>query len=67
MLIYLIIVFILFLVAFISFSVMAFYHLRRFGFVGDLTKPVMFVYSVIAILIIAISILLLIANNVGGN
>lgn len=57
----LLICYFIFLLGFIAFSASGIYHLWRFGYVGDLTKPAMIFYiaisiSVIIITIIAISI-----------
>ncbi len=44
--IYLVLVYLLFLVAFGVFSYFAIYHLWRFGFVGDATRTMIVVYLV---------------------
>jgi uncharacterized membrane protein len=50
--IFLLICYFVFLVGFIVFSASGLYHLWRFGYVGDLTKPVMVVYIIVAVSII---------------
>jgi hypothetical protein len=57
----LLISYILFLVGFVIYSFSGIYHLWRFGYVGDLTKPAIFIYifisaSVITLSFIAISL-----------
>ncbi len=56
---FILIVYIIFLLGFIVYSSVGIYHLLRFGYVGDLTKPVIVIYSTIAIIIIVISIILI--------
>lgn len=58
MLIILIVYFAL-LVAFIIFSVAAVYHLNRFGYVGDLTRPIMVIYIMLSIIVITTTLILI--------
>lgn len=51
----LIIIYGLFIIAFVIFSVVGIYHLRRFGYAGDLTKPAIFLYSLLSVLAIIVS------------
>lgn len=55
----LLIVYFILLIAFIIFSVAAIYHLNRFGYVGDLTRPVIAIYIVISIIVIAVTLVLI--------
>ncbi len=57
--VYILTAYIIFLLAFIIYSAVGIYHLWRFGYVGDLTKPVVITYSVLALLIIIMSIILI--------
>jgi len=49
----LIIVFVICLLAFGIFSWAGLYHLWRYGYVGDMTKPVIITYSVLSLAVIA--------------
>lgn len=49
-----------FLIGYVLFSWAGFYHLWRFGYKGDLSKMVIFVYIILSIVIIALTIFLLI-------
>ena len=51
----LLISYIIFLLAFIVYSAAGIYHLRRFGYVGDLTKPVTAIYIIVSIAVIVIT------------
>ncbi len=57
--IFVLVFYILYLLAFIAFSAMGIYHLWRFGYIGDLTKPVIITYSTISIIIIIFSIVVI--------
>jgi hypothetical protein len=57
--IYLLVAYIIFLVGFVIYSTAGIYHLWRFGYVGDLTKPAIIIYLVISSVIITFSILIL--------
>jgi cytochrome c oxidase subunit IV len=52
---YAILVYVLVVVGFGIFSALCIYHLRRFGYAGDLTKPVILIYSVVSVAIIVAS------------
>ena len=58
MLIFLI-VYIVYVLGFIGYSLLGLYHLYRYGYIGDLTKPIMVVYSIAAIGVIFLSIILI--------
>lgn len=60
---YLLLVYILFLIGYLIYSVMAIYHLRRFGYVGDLTKTAIIVYLIASVVIISFSIILISTRN----
>ena len=57
--VFVLVAYIIFLIGFIIYSAIGIYHLWRFGYVGDLTKPAVVIYSVLAIIIIIISIVLI--------
>ncbi|OQA04596.1 MAG: hypothetical protein BWY68_00209 [bacterium ADurb.Bin400] len=63
---YFLIFYLIFLLGFLIYSIAAIYHLWRFGYVGDLTKPAIAVYTALSILIVA-STLLYIAIRLIGN
>ena len=46
-----------FLLVFIVFSIAGIYHLRRFGYVGDLTQPIIIIYIIISIVVIVFTII----------
>jgi len=54
--IYLLIIYIIALIAFGIYSFFGIYHLWRFGYIGDLTKPAIIIYIIIALLAIGVSI-----------
>jgi len=56
-------VYIGFLVLYAIYSAMAIYHLRRFGYVGDLTKSVSVVYILLSVMVIVFSIILITTRN----
>lgn len=53
----------LFLVGFIVYSVLGVYHLWRFGYIGDLTKPVITAYIVISSIVILFSIVIILTRQ----
>jgi len=55
--IYLLTIYILFIVIYAVYSALAIYHLWRFGYVGDLTKPAILYYLIISAIIIIVSII----------
>lgn len=57
--VYILFAYIVFLVGFVVYSAIGIYHLWRFGYVGDLTKPAIVIYSILVLLIIIISIILI--------
>lgn len=42
---------------------MAIYHLKRFGYVGDLTKAAIIVYTIISTIIIVSSFILIVTRS----
>lgn len=56
---YLLVIYILYVILFLIFSVLGLYHLYRYGYIGDLTKPVIASYIIIAISLILLSIVLI--------
>lgn len=48
----LIIFFIIYILGFGIFSWAGLYHLWKYGYVGDMTKPVIFIYSILSLLVI---------------
>jgi len=46
-----------FLVGFAIFSASGLYHLWRFGYVGDLTKPAIIIYLISSIAVIVITVI----------
>lgn len=46
--IYLVVLYILIVLFFAAYSMVGIYHLWRFGYVGDLTRPFAIVYSIVA-------------------
>lgn len=59
---YIILAYIIFLILFVLYSTAAIYHLWRFGYVGDLTKPVMVAYIILSSLVIMSTIVLIITT-----
>lgn len=57
--IYILLIYFLLLAGYAIFSIAAIYHLNRFGYVGDLTKPVIILYSILSISVIIISLVLI--------
>ena len=53
---YVLLFYILFLALFAVYSFVAIYHLYRFGYIGDLTKPAIFFYLTIVLIIIALTL-----------
>ncbi|MCX6808385.1 MAG: hypothetical protein NTW50_01840 [Candidatus Berkelbacteria bacterium] len=62
----LVISYLVFLVLYLLFSAAGIYHLWRFGYSGDLSKFIIFTYSIISIIIIVASFVFLGFNFFGG-
>jgi len=62
----LLIIYLLFLVGFIVFSILGLYHLWRYGFQGDMCKIVMITYSIVSGLIIFFSLMIILTLNWSG-
>lgn len=60
---YFLILYFIFLIGFVIFSVAGMYHLWRFGYVGDLTKPALIVYVVLSSIVIIVSIILILTHS----
>lgn len=58
--VYLITFYSVFIIAFLVFSVAGIYHLNRYGYAGDLSKPMIVLYSIVSLSIIAVSFVLII-------
>ena len=54
------------LIAFLIFSAVMFYHIRRYSMVGDYSKRVFVVYYSIGIILIIISLILIIINHIAS-
>ncbi len=57
--IFLLTIYFIFLVAYFIYSVIGIYHLWRFGYVGDLTKPVIIFYIAVSAMVIVFSLILI--------
>jgi hypothetical protein len=57
--IYILFLYFAFVLVYIVFSIIAIYHLLRFGYVGDLTKPVILTYIFISTIIIVTTLTLI--------
>ena len=44
--------YIVFIIGFSAFSIVGIYHLNRYGYAGDMSRPVVIGYSILALLII---------------
>ncbi|OQB05917.1 MAG: hypothetical protein BWY19_00696 [bacterium ADurb.Bin212] len=55
--------YIFYLIAFIVYSALGVYHLWRFGYIGDLTKPVITAYIVISAIVILFSIVIILTRQ----
>lgn len=55
--IYAIIGYIVFILIFLIFSASGIYHLKRYGYAGDLSRPVIILYTVVALCIIVSSLI----------
>lgn len=52
------------LIAFLIFSAVMFYHIRRYSMVGDYSKRVFIVYYSVGIILIVVSLVLVIINHI---
>lgn len=53
---FILLIYVLIVIAYAIYSVLGIYHLWRFGYIGDLTKPVIIVYISISLLMILFSV-----------
>ena len=56
---YLLFIYLIFILVFSVYSAIGIYHLWRFGYIGDLTKPVIFAYIGAVVLILIITTILI--------
>jgi|GEM_PF-761795 len=61
----LVVIYALFVITFLIYSLVGNYHLRRFGYAGDLTKPVILIYTVISTVVIIVTVLTIIYEVYG--
>lgn len=61
--IYFLVLYFVLLTGFIIYSAAGIYHLWRFGYVGDLTKPAIFIYIILVSLVIIASLILIFAQS----
>ncbi|MCX6812554.1 MAG: hypothetical protein NTW79_02955 [Candidatus Berkelbacteria bacterium] len=54
---YLLLAYIIFIIIFAVFSAIGIYHLWRFGYVGDFTKPAITIYIIVSVCIISLTII----------
>ena len=55
----------IFLIVFLIYSLIGSYHLRRFGYAGDLTKPVILFYTIISTAVIIVTVLAIVYESYG--
>ncbi|MEK9156439.1 MAG: hypothetical protein AAB360_04075 [Patescibacteria group bacterium] len=60
---YLLTIYLIFLIGYALYSAVGIYHLWRFGYVGDLTKPVIVVYCFVSLAVIGFSLFLIAGRN----
>ena len=60
--IYILIFYLIILVAYAAYSIAAIYHLWRFGFVGDLTKKAIIIYLILSTVVIVTSLILILTR-----
>jgi hypothetical protein len=60
------IIYLLFVLVFLVYSAAGIYHLWRFGYSGDLSKAVIYIYSLVSIVIIILSLVFLSLNWIQG-
>lgn len=52
-----IVIYFVFLIAYLTFSFAGIYHLRRFGYAGDLTKAIIVAYTLLSVAVVVLSII----------
>lgn len=57
--IFLLAAYIVFLILYIIYSALGLYHLWRYGYVGDLTKPAIVTYVILSVVVIVVSFILI--------
>lgn len=60
------VIYFLFLFAFIIYSTFAIYHLWQFGYVGDLCKPVAIGYLIISATVVCFTLIFVLINLIGS-
>lgn len=60
---YLLILYFVFLLGFMAYSAAGIYHLWRFGYAGDLTRPIIIIYSFLATFIIIVSLIAILTRD----
>jgi hypothetical protein len=55
--------YIVYLIGFVVYSILGVYHLWRFGYIGDLTKPVITAYIVVSSIVILFSIVIILTRQ----
>jgi hypothetical protein len=61
--IFLLLAYFLFLIVFAVYSTVGVYHLWRFGYVGDLTKPFIFAYIAVSAIVIIITLIFILTRQ----
>lgn len=64
---YLPLIYFIFLIAYGAYSVAGIYHLWRFGYVGDLTRPAIVLYCLASAGVILFSLLLIASRDWSGG
>lgn len=55
-------VYILFIIVFLVFSAAGIYHLNRYGYAGDMSKPAIIFYSIASLAVIFLSLFYVLSN-----
>lgn len=55
-------IYILFIIIFLIFSVAGIYHLNRYGYAGDMSKPAIILYSIASLAVIFLSLYYVLSN-----
>lgn len=61
--VYIIIIYILLLLIYFVYSFAAVYHLFRYGYAGDLTRPIALIYIILSAVIIIFTIIFLLGRD----
>lgn len=60
---YFLLIYIVYVILFLIFSIVGIYHLWRFGYVGDLTKPAIITYVILVGLVLIVSMILILTHS----